>query len=181
MSIINKLFNQLKEFHFSQDPPLLERGLAVFSLYFPFIEACSYFGPKFYLNTTNIAIRKFYALHVIKWSTFYSEHNLLIFVFMIWVFIQCSRGAFPLTLYGRFTIIQGILLSIAVSCFGVTYTFLPPVFRESSPGNLIAIASYIGVIITIIYSVIVIIYGRYPKIPVISEGAKLQVQRGSGG
>jgi len=180
MNGINKILNQLKNFHFSHDPPFLERAFGITALYFPFIEACSYFGPKFYLNITNMEMRKFYAFHIVKWANFYAENNLLIFIFMIWVFIQCSRGAFPFTLYGRFVIIQGILLNIAVSCCGITYAFLPPAFRESLPGNLFAITLYIGVIFTILYSTILIVYGRYPNIPVISEGAKLQVQRCSG-
>ena len=65
MSGINKILNQLKEFHFSHEPPLLERVFGIMSLYFPFIEACSYFGPKFYLNTTNLVMRKFYAFQIL--------------------------------------------------------------------------------------------------------------------
>lgn len=177
---MDNILSQLKKFHFSQEPPLLERVFGIMSLYFPFIEACSYFGPKFYLSTTNMEMRKFYEFYIRDWSNFYAENNLLIFIFMVWVFIQCSRGAFPLTKYGRFTIIQGILLNIVVSCCGITYMFLPPIFRESLPGSLFSTTLYIGVLFTILYSTILIIYGRYPNIPVVSEGAKAQVQRDAG-
>jgi hypothetical protein len=176
MSRINKFFNKLKDFHFSHEPPLIERFLGIVCLYFPFIEANTYFAQKFYLNTSSLLIRKFYALNIVKWSNFYTDNNLLIFIFMIWVFIQCSRGTFPFTLYGRFVIIQAILLYIAVSCCGIIYAFLPPIFRESLPGSAIAISFYAGTIFTLLYSIILIIYGKYPNIPVISEGAQLQVQ-----
>ena len=99
---------------------------------------------------------------------------------MIWVFISCSRGTFPLTKYARFNIIQAILLNIICSCLGVTFAFLPTVIRESIFGVVFANFLYLGLIILIAYSSLLILYGRYPKIPVISEAAKLQVQRGQG-
>ena len=96
---------------------------------------------------------------------------------MIYIFISCSRGSLPLSKYARFNIIQAILLNIICSCLGVTFAFLPTAIRESILGVLFANFLYLGIIILMAYSWLLIIYGRYPKIPVISEAANLQVQQ----
>lgn len=159
-------------------PQIFERSLAIMAFYFPFIEVSAYFGPKVFLSTDSVALRTFYAQHLLKLSNFYADNNLLIFIFMIWVFISCSRGTFPLTKYARFNIIQAILLNIICSCLGVTFAFLPVAIRESIFGVLFANFLYLGILLLMAYSSLLIIYGRYPKIPVISEAAKLQVQQG---
>jgi len=159
-------------------PQILERCLAIMAFYFPFIEVSAYFGPKVFLSTDSIALRTFYAQNLLKLSDFYANNNLLIFIFMIWVFISCSRGTFPLTKWARFNVIQAILLNIICSCLGVTFAFLPTVIRESIFGVLFANFIYIGIVLLMAYSWLLIIYGKYPKIPIISEAAKLQVQQG---
>lgn len=159
-------------------PQIFERCLAIMAFYFPFIEVSAYFGPKVFLSTDSVPLRTFYAQHLLKLSNFYAENNLLIFIFMIWVFISCSRGTFPLSKFARFNIIQAILLNIICSCLGVTFAFLPVTLRESFLGVLFANFLYLGIILLMAYSSLLIIYGRYPSIPVISEAAKLQVQRG---
>jgi hypothetical protein len=50
--------------------------------------------------------------------------------------------------------------------------------RESAIGFLLANSMFLGMVSIIAYSSLLIAYGRYPRIPVISEAAKLQVQRG---
>ena len=55
--------------------------------------------------------------------------------------------------------------------------FLPIILRESAIGVLMANFLYLGLIVLILYSSLLIFYGRYPTIPVVSEAAKLQVQR----
>ena len=159
-------------------PQILERCLAIMAFYFPFIEVSAYFGPKVFLSTDSIALRTFYAQNLLKLSDFYANNNLLIFIFMIWVFISCSRGTFPLTKWARFNVIQAILLNIICSCLGVTFAFLPTVIRESIFGVLFANFIYLGIVLLMAYSWLLIIYGKYPKIPIISEAAKLQVQQG---
>jgi|TARA_B100000475_G_C14979907_1_gene307810 drug/metabolite transporter superfamily protein YnfA len=159
-------------------PQILERCLAIMAFYFPFIEVSAYFGPKVFLSTDSIALRTFYAQNLLKLSDFYANNNLLIFIFMIWVFISCSRGTFPLTKWARFNVIQAILLNIICSCLGVTFAFLPTVIRESIFGVLFANFIYIGIVLLMAYSWLLIIYGKYPRIPIISEAAKLQVQQG---
>ena len=97
---------------------------------------------------------------------------------MVWVFIVCSRGSVPLTKFVRFNIIQAILLNIVCSCSGVVFTFLPIVLRESMIGIIFANFLFLGIVLLIAYSALLIAYGRFPRIPILSEAAKLQVQQG---
>ena len=155
-----------------------ERGISIAAFIFPFIEVAAYFGPKVFLSTDSIVLKSFYLNNLVKLSTFYTENNLLIFIFMIWVFIVCSRGSVPLSRYVRFNIIQAILLNIICSCFGVVFTFLPVVFRESILGVIFANFLFLGVVLLIAYSSLLIAYGRFPSIPILSEAARLQIQQG---
>jgi hypothetical protein len=155
-----------------------ERFISVVAFIFPFIELSYYFGAKVFLSTENFLLKVFYVNNIQKLTNFYAENVYVIFILMIGIFIGCSRGSLPLSKYARFNIIQAILVNIICSCIGSIYTFLPIVLRESIIGVTIANFLYLGLIILILYSSVLIFYGRYPKIPVISEAAKLQVQQG---
>ncbi len=157
---------------------IAERLISIVAFIFPFIEVASYFGPKVFLSTDIITLQTFYIKHLVKLSTFYTDNNLLIFIFMVWVFIVCSRGSVPLTKFVRFNIIQAILLNIVCSCSGVVFTFLPIVLRESMIGIIFANFLFLGIVLLIAYSALLIAYGRFPRIPILSEAAKLQVQQG---
>ena len=158
--------------------PLAERGLSVSAFIFPLLEVISYFGHKVFLSPENDALRFFYSTHLTKITSFYTENNLLIFIFMIWVFIVCSKGSLPLTRFLRFNVIQAILLNIICSCSGVIFTFCPIVLRESMVGIVFANFFFLGIVLLIAYSSLLIIYGRFPVIPILSEAARLQVQQG---
>jgi len=157
---------------------ILERFVSVLAFIFPFIELSYYFGAKVFLSTESLLLKIFYINNIQKLTAFYQDNVYVIFILMIAIFIGCSRGSLPLSKYARFNIIQAILLNIICSCLGSIYTFLPIVLRESFIGAVLANFFYLGLILLIVYSSILIFYGRYPKIPVISEAAKLQVQRG---
>jgi len=156
----------------------VERALSIAAFVFPFIEVASYFGPKVFLNTESILLRSFYVNYLIKITSFYTNNNLLIFGFMVWIFLVCSRGSVPLTKFVRFNVIQAILLNIICSCTGVIFTFCPTVVRESMLGTIFANFLFLGVVLLIAYSSLLIAYGRFPTIPILSEAAKLQVQQG---
>ena len=154
-----------------------ERGLSIAAFIFPFVEVVSYFGPKVFLSTESATLRSFYSTYIEKLSRFYTDNNLLIFIFMVWVFIVCARGSVPVSRFLRFNIIQAILLNIICSCAGVVFTFLPIVIRESVLGVIISNFLFAGILLLIAYSSLLIAYGRFPRIPIISDAAKLQVQQ----
>lgn len=155
-----------------------ERFISVLAFIFPFIELSFYFGAKVFLSTENLLLKVFYLNNIQKLTLFYQNNVYLIFIVMIAIFMGCARGSLPLTKFARFNIIQAILLNIICSCIGSIYSFLPIVLRESVIGLVLANFLYLGLFLLIVYSSILIFFGRYPKIPVISEAAKLQVQRG---
>ena len=154
-----------------------ERTVAIIAFYFPFIEVICYFGPKVFLSTDSLMLRTFYSNNIIKLANFYTENNLLIFIVMIWLFIGCSRGTFPVTKFLRFNIIQAILLNIICTCLGVVFNFLPIFLKESVIGVVFSNFLFLGMVMLVGYSTLLIAYGRYPVIPVVSEAAKMQVQR----
>ena len=157
-----------------------ERIISISAFYFPFAEVASYFGPKVFLNTDSVPMRMFYSTRIERLSRFYTDNNLLIFLFMVWLFIVCVRGSqsgnFPLTKYVRYNVIQAILLNIVCSCSGVIFTYLPIVLRETMVGLVFANYFFVGIVLTILYSSLLIAYGRFPKIPVLSDAAKLSMQ-----
>ena len=157
--------------------PFLERGVSIAAFIFPFVEIISYFGPKVFLSTESFALKSFYVNYIEKIARFYTGNNLLIFFFMVWVFIVCSRRSSRLTKFVRFNVIQAILLNIICSCFGVVFTFLPIVLRESILGVVISNLLFFSIVLLIGYSSLLIAYGRLPVIPIVSEAAKIQVQR----
>jgi len=155
----------------------VEKFLSILSFIFPLIEISYYFGSKVFLSADSLILKSFYIAYIKPLTLFYQENTYPVFIFMVVVFIVCSRGSLPLSQYARFNIIQAILVSIICSCISFIYALLPVFLRESSIGLLFANFFYLGVILLIAYSAILIFYGRYPTIPVISEAAKLQVQR----
>jgi uncharacterized membrane protein len=155
-----------------------ERGVGIFSYIFPFIEVSYYFGSKVFLSTDSIALKYFYVRYIDKLANLYATNTYLIFALMVGIFLICSRGTLPLTKFVRFNVIQAILVNIICSCIGSIFSFLPIIFRESIIGILFANFIYLGIMGLILYASFMIFFGRYPKIPVLSEAAKLQVQRG---
>ena len=157
---------------------VFERVLAMLAFIFPLMEISYYFGSKVFLNTDNLALKGIYVSYISKLSSFYEGNVYLVFIVMVAIFIICSRGTIALTKFVRFNIIQAILINIICSCIGSIFAYAPIVLRESVIGILLANFLYLGILYIIGYSVLLILYGRYPKIPVISEAARLQVQRG---
>lgn len=155
-----------------------ERLLAVLAFIFPFTEISYFFGAKVFLSTESIPLKLFYLNHIAKLSSFYEANVYLVFAIMLGIFIVCSRGTIRLTKFVRFNVIQAILLNIVCQCIGSIYGFLPIILRESTLGVLLANFFYFGTIIIMAYSSFLIFCGRYPKIPILTEAAKLQVQRG---
>jgi len=155
-----------------------ERLIAILAFIFPFTEVSYYFGAKVFLNTESKTLKLFYLNYIAKLASFYEANVYLVFAIMVGVFIICSRGTIRLTKFVRFNIIQAILLNIVCSCIGSIYGFLPIVLRESTLGILLANFLYLGTVLIMAYSSFLIFCGRYPKIPVLTEAAKLQVQRG---
>ena len=159
---------------------ICERSIGIISYVFPFLEISQYFAKKVVFNTENLAVQTFYMRHINPPVEIYQRNPYFGFALMVGIFFICSRGYIALTKFVRFNVIQAILLSIVCSCTGQILEIYIPVFiRESTIGLAIKNFVFLGVLILIGYSSILIAYGRYPNIPVISEAARIQVQRSS--
>jgi|TARA_B110000259_G_C13901324_1_gene356996 hypothetical protein len=159
--------------------PFCERILSLTGLIFPFLEINAILGPKVLCSTDNATFNEFFRATLVgPISMFYSSqvNHLVAFIVMIFIFDACVRKTLPLTLFTRFNIIQGILLDVICSFLGVTFVQTTYLARESTFGDLISNVAYFGVIGFICYCILMILFGRYPKIPIISEGARLNVQ-----
>lgn len=157
---------------------VLERAVCIASYIFAFVEISTTFAVKVFLNTDSAALKFFYVKWVQPLINLYIQNVYLIFALMIGIFITASRGSLGGSKFARFNIIQAILLNIICSCVSAVFPLMPLMIRESALGLLLANSLYLGTIILILYSSVLIACGRYPKIPVLSEGARLQVQRG---
>jgi len=157
---------------------ICQRGFAIFSFIFAFVEISSCFALKVFLYSDSPFLRNIYINYIAKLTQLYIENVYFTFAVMIGIFIVFSRGMIRVNKFIRFNVIQAILLDIICSCISAIYPLLPLVIRESGLGLLLSNFFYLGTIAIIIYSSVLIIFGRYPKIPVVSDAARLQVQRG---
>ena len=96
---------------------------------------------------------------------------------MIGIFNVCSRGMLPLSKFARFNIIQAILVNILCSVEGQIYVALPLIIRQSTLGTIICTGSFFLVVLTIFYCSFLVLLGKYPVIPIVTDAAFLQVQR----
>ena len=163
-----------------KDPALVvvERVACMVSYIFAFVEISTSFAVKVFLNSDSRALKYFYVNYVAKLVNLYIQNVYLIFALMLAIFISASRGSLGGSKFARFNIIQAILLNIICSCVSAVFPLMPLGLRESAIGLLLANFLYLGTLILIAYSCVLIACGRYPKIPVLSEAARLQVQRG---
>ena len=158
---------------------ICERSAAILAFSFAFMDLSSAFAMKVFLSPNVNFLTYLYVTYIAKLVTFQNTHSFLIFGLMLGIFIGCSRGVIPLNKYLRFNIIQAVLVDIICTCINSIYPLLPVEIRESSIGLILANFFYLGLITIILYCSIIIMFGRYPRIPVLSEAARLQVQRGS--
>ena len=154
-----------------------ERCFAITIYLFPVLEMLSYVGRRIFTSSQSLKIRILYHSHILQLTNVYSKYLYVIFAFIVILFFLTSRGRLPFDKYLRFNIVQAILLSIVCSCFGTVYTLLPIWLRNTHLIGAVATTSFAFIVGAAFYSIILVIFGRYPRIPVISRAARMQVQR----
>lgn len=167
---------------------VIRRLFPISSFYFMFVELCYYFGDRIvYTEITSIYIKLWYLHNIVPLSNFFRSNIYVIFIVMLVIFQFCAQGStitlpngsiFKLPKFTRFNIIQAIILEIWVSCFGQIYYLTPVAFRECNLGYFVCFSQFLVMMYAILYCIWNILWGEYPYIPVISEGAKIQTYRG---
>jgi hypothetical protein len=152
------------------------KAMAMAGFIFPFVELMTTFGSVL-IRSENAGLRRFYGTVAAPLVSFYIHHVYLWFIGMVAVFLTCSRGARGLSKFVRFNVVQGILLSIMLQCFGASWPLIPVIVRESFFGKLLQEFFFLGGSLIIAQSLFLIAFGRYPKFPVLTGAARLQVQR----
>lgn len=161
------------------DDKISQRIVSLPAYMFPLLEVIYYFGLKLCIGLDTPLIKNFCLAYIIPLRSFYEQNLLILFGMMIVIFTVCSKGSIPLTKFVRFNIIQAVLLSIAISCLGQVYFLCPVQIRESYfLINLVINPGAIGLVLVILYACSLILVGRYPNFPILSEAAKIQTQRG---
>lgn len=156
---------------------IVERGLSIGAFIFSFMESCYYFGQQTFMTSDVPVLNNFYINHIDKFGVIYGKNLLIIFGVMIGIFNICSRGMLPLSKFARFNIIQAILVNILCSVGGQIYVALPLIIRQSTLGTIICTGSFFLVVLTIFYCSFLVLLGKYPVIPIVTDAAFLQVQR----
>ena len=146
------------------------------SLIYPLLEVNLYFGSKVFMATEDIDLKTFWVYKMLPYVKFYEEHIYFFFAAMIIAFLGCVRNTWRTTRYIRFNVIQGVLIEVFISCISQIFIVTPVFLRESMVGLCIAQAIYIATHITILYCIVHIVYGKYPVMPIITEGARLNIQ-----
>jgi len=156
-----------------------ERTVPLFAFIFPILEINSCFASKIFQNIDNITVKVFYYRQLMPLIQLYQSNIYIFFILMVGIFIACSRGSIKLTKYVRFNIIQAILLAIVAQAITQVYYLLPVIIRETIVGSFITNIAYTGIILSVLYcAAIILFFGRYPRLPIVTDAAKLQVQRG---
>lgn len=157
---------------------LVDKVLCIAGFIFPVVELCASLAGKVLLTTDDPRMRRLYSRYLAKIGMFYLQNVYACFAVMLIIFLTCSRGRKGLSKFLRFNVIQAVLMSIVIQCFSVCWPVVPFTIRESWLGVTIQSSFFWGAIISILYAIFCILLGRYPKFPVISDAAKLQVMRG---
>jgi hypothetical protein len=157
---------------------LFERILATVGYIFPFMDVTVYYSNQVCYRSNDIGLKLMYVRHFYPMLVIYEKYVYIIFGLMIGIFLVCSRNKLPyLTEFVRFNIMQAILLDIVCSCIGQIYAACPTIFKFSIFGTLFANAAFIGTIFYIIYCIAIILLGRLPVVPIVSEAAKIHLKR----
>ena len=153
-----------------------ERGVAMLSLIYPLLDVNLYFGAKVFMATEDLELKAFWVYKIAPLVKFYETNIYWFFAVMIIAFLGCIKNTFNTSRYIRFNVIQGILLEVFITCFSQIFLVTPVFLRESLVGLCIGQAVYFVTHLTVLYCVLHIIYGKYPVMPVITEGARLNIQ-----
>ena len=166
-------------------PIIVERGLPILAYIFPLMETLYFFSTRVFLYTDNVDLKIFFLKYIQGIVLIYQNNIYASFFLSVAVFSTCSRNALPLTntplpltKFMRLNIIQAILIEIAITCVGQIFLLSPSIIKNGLLGTLISNGCFMGVFLLILYSSFLIMLGRVPRLPIITQSARFNVQRG---
>jgi hypothetical protein len=144
------------------------------------MEISSCFAAKVFLTPDSKILRYLYTNYILHITNLYSGQPLGFFILAAVTFFTFSRGIIPAPKYVRCNVMQASLLNVFCSFISSVLPLAPLWIRESILGLFIANFLYLGVSFLIVYSSLLISFGHYPVVPVLSEAARLQVRKVKG-
>ena len=136
------------------------------------------FCESYFETRLTAKLKVFFVQNILPLTKFYEQNLYFSFAVMIALFICCARGNLKfLSTFSRYNIICAILLDIICNMVGPIYLYLPTGIKEGTLAIICINSMFLGVMLAIFYSILLISFGRLPAIPVLTQAAKLQMQR----
>lgn len=155
---------------------VIHKIASIIFLFYPWIEINSVFGSKVIMATENMSLKLFWFDKLLPLVTAYEKNIYLWFALMLAGFIGSVYNNIGTTRFVRFNIIQSVLIEIVVTVFTQLFLLTPPFLRESMLGFVLIQSMYMTTHVAIFYCIVHILYGYYPIIPVVTEGARSNLQ-----
>nr|YP_009315246.1 Hypothetical protein ycf60 [Yamadaella caenomyce]SCW23701.1 Hypothetical protein ycf60 [Yamadaella caenomyce] len=159
---------------------IIDRCGSILPYWLPLLEGLQNFGQQI-LPDYPFSLMSLYKQTLMPFVIVYVTNPtwaFLIFFILYYLFVR-AKSPIRNRPFMRFNVIQAILLFLINSLLGATFRALPIEFRMSLYGLMLCNTLFWFVLLTIFYSVIKSIEGRYAKIPVISQAVKIQIDNRS--
>lgn len=162
-------------------PLYLDRVVSLLAYLLPLVEALYFFSARIFLYPGDENMKVFFLKYFQPIILFYQSNMYLCFIFTILAFMMCVNNAVPitgtrlrLTKFLRINVVQGILVEVFITAIGQVFVMSPSFIKNSVLGTFISGGCFFGIVGLVLYSAFLIILGRYPRIPIITESARLQ-------
>nr|YP_009312790.1 Hypothetical protein ycf60 [Helminthora furcellata]SCW21044.1 Hypothetical protein ycf60 [Helminthora furcellata]SCW23904.1 Hypothetical protein ycf60 [Helminthora furcellata] len=155
---------------------LIDRFCSIPAYWLPLLEGLQNFGQQI-LPDYPFSLMSLYKKTLMPFVIVYVTHPnwaFVVFFILYYLFVR-PKSPIPNRPFLRFNVIQAILLFLINSLLGATFRALPIEFRMSLYGLMLCNTLFWFVLLTITYSVIKSVQGKYAKIPVISQAVKIQI------
>nr|YP_009313405.1 Hypothetical protein ycf60 [Galaxaura rugosa]SCW21659.1 Hypothetical protein ycf60 [Galaxaura rugosa] len=155
---------------------LIDRCGSIIPYWLPLLEGLQNFGQQI-LPDYPFSLMSLYKKTLMPFVIIYVTNPawaFIIFFILYYLFVR-PKSPIPNRPFIRFNVLQSILLFLINSLLGATFRALPIEFRTSLYGLMLCNTLFWFVLLTIIYSVIKSLEGKYAKIPVISQAVRIQI------
>lgn len=170
--LVNVLILKFKKAEVS----MLDRIGSVMPYWLPLLEGLQNFGQQI-LPDYPFSIMSVYKKTLMPFVVFYATKQALAFIvlFVLYYLFVRAKSPLPDRPFIRFNVLQSILLFLINSLLGAVFRALPIEFRTSLYGQMFCNTLFWLVLSTIFYAIAKALRGKYAKIPVISQAARIQI------
>jgi hypothetical protein len=162
-------------------PLYMDRIISVMAYLLPLVEALYFFSARIFLYPGDENMRVFFLKYFQPVILFYTDNMYLCFILTIVAFMICVNNALPitgtklrLTKFLRINVVQGILVEVFITAIGQVFVMCPSFIKNSVIGTFISSGCFFAIVGLVLYSAFLITIGRYTRIPIITESARLQ-------